>query len=205
MSKLFLKVCWNPVKTPLNPVCFLCTCPLVLPCVLSHRGSELNKLLVTSFPFYLFNFFLVDCFVGHFPEPASMWLHKCCCWYEIGWDHVQRLRKMGLWHPRLARSCEAGLGACFKVPEIWFVLLHWEVFSYSVHHLWHMDVLWVSQARMELCQHKSGSMVSSKHKPNCFVALSSCTASTWWLFLNTPVSKFLFTEDVFLDLLFLTC
>lgn len=37
------------------------------------------------------------------------------------------------------------------------------------------------------------------------LALSNCTTSTWWLSLNTPVCKFLFTEDVFLDLLFWMC
>lgn len=84
---------------------WLCPFHLSLCASLCSVTGDLNRINFPSPPF----FFFVDYFVGHFSEPASMWLHKCWCWYEIGWDHVQRLRKMGLWHPRLDRSCEAGL------------------------------------------------------------------------------------------------
>lgn len=126
-----------------------------------------------------------------------MWLHKCWCWYEIGWDHVQRLRKMGLWHTDLTgvveldwklvpRCLRFGLCYCTRNCSVPLCITRGT---------------WVFSV-----QHKPGSLASSKYKPNCFVAaLSNCTASTWWLFLNTPVAKFLFTEDVFLDLLFWMC
>lgn len=114
--------------------------------------------------------------------------------------------------PQAWQELWSWIEACSKVPGICFVLLqnYTGVRECSVplcitHSTWMFSgALPCAQAWMELYQHKSGSMVSAKYKPNCFVALSGCTAS-WWLFLITPVCKFLFTEDVFLDLLFWMC
>jgi len=56
---------------------------------------------------------------------------------------------------------------------------------------------------MELCHHQSGSVASSKCKPNCIADLVRLYCRhVEAMLLNIFVSEFLFTEDVFLDLLF---